>query len=71
MIIETDEGFVVLKEYRYPIKSWSYEFAAGIIDATETSAEVAVREVKEETGFILDEKRVLENFIYHLAQLMK
>lgn len=54
-IVETEQGFVVLKEYRYPIKSWTYEFAAGIIDEGETPAEAAIREIKEETGFIADE----------------
>lgn len=62
VIIETEKGFVVLKEYRYPIKSWSYEFAAGIIDEGEAPAEAAVREVKEETGFIVDEIKSLGEF---------
>lgn len=61
-IIETEKGFVVLKEYRYPIKSWSYEFAAGIIDEGETPSEAAAREVKEETGFIADEIKSLGEF---------
>lgn len=51
-----------MKEYRYPIKSWSYEFAAGIIDEGETPAEAAIREVKEETGFIVDEIKSLGTF---------
>ena len=62
VIIETPEGFAVLKEYRYPIKSWSYEFAAGVIDEGEQPCEAAVREVKEETGFIVDEIRSLGEF---------
>lgn len=61
-IIETEKGFVVLKEYRYPIKSWTYEFAAGIIDEGETPVEAAIREIKEETGFIADEIKELGIF---------
>ncbi|MGN0183196.1 MAG: NUDIX hydrolase [Candidatus Ornithomonoglobus sp.] len=61
-IIETEKGFVVLKEYRYPIKSWTYEFAAGIIDEGETPSEAAIREIKEETGFIADEIKELGIF---------
>lgn len=62
VIIETEEGFVVLKEYRYPIKSWSYEFAAGIIDAGELPEEAAVREIREETGFVVDKIESLGDF---------
>lgn len=62
VIIDTPEGFAVLREYRYPIKSWSYEFAAGIIDDGETPAEAAIREVKEETGFIAEEIKCLGAF---------
>ena len=54
VIIEMPQGFAVLKEYRYPIKSWSYEFAAGVIDDGESPEEAAVREVAEETGYIVD-----------------
>lgn len=62
VIIDTPDGFAVLKEYRYPIKSWSYEFVVGIIDDGETPAEAAIREVKEETGFIVDEITSLGEF---------
>ena len=62
VIIETPEGFVVLKEYRYPIKSWSYEFTSGIIDEGEQAEDAAIREVKEETGFIVDEIKSLGEF---------
>ncbi len=55
VIVETEIGFVVLKEYRYPIKKWSYEFAAGIIDDGENPIDAAIREVKEETGYVADE----------------
>lgn len=55
VIVETEKGFVVLREYRYPIKEWSYEFAAGIIDDGELTIDAAVREVKEETGYVADE----------------
>ena len=62
VIIEYDGKFAVLKEYRYPIKSWSYEFAAGIIDEGETPAQAAKREAEEETGFVVDEIKDLGEF---------
>ena len=55
VIIRTADGFVLLKEYRYPIKSWTYEFAAGVIDEGECPEDTARREVMEETGFVADE----------------
>ena len=62
VVTETEKGFVLLREYRYPIKQWSYEFAAGIIDRGETPEQVAVREVREETGFITDKITLLGEF---------
>ena len=61
-IVETPSGFVVLKEYRYPIRSWSYEFVAGMIDDGETPEEAAIREIKEETGFVVDNIKSLGSF---------
>lgn len=54
VIIKVGSEFVVLKEYRYPIKQWSYEFCAGMIDDGETPYAAARREVEEETGYIPD-----------------
>ena len=41
---------VVTREYRVPLADIEYGFPAGIVDAGETPAEAAVRELKEETG---------------------
>lgn len=62
VIVETPDGFVLLKEYRYPIKSWTYEFTAGCIDEGESPEEAARREIKEETGYIADEIISLGDF---------
>lgn len=62
VIIETPDGFALLKEYRYPIKAWSYEFAAGIIDEGESPEDAARREVAEETGYVADELMSLGEF---------
>ena len=62
VIVKTPKGFAVLKEYRYPIKQFSYEFAAGIIDDGETPKDAAIREVKEETGFVADKIESLGEF---------
>lgn len=62
VIIKTGDKYVLLKEYRYPIKQWTYEFAAGIIDDGEQPVDAAKREVEEETGYVADKITELGEF---------
>ncbi len=48
---EDPSKIVLIRQYRYPIGDYLYELPAGLIDAGETAAEAAVREMREETGF--------------------
>ena len=49
-----DRGRVVLvRQYRYPVDAYVYEFPSGIVDPGESYREAAVREMKEETGLLL------------------
>lgn len=41
----------VLKQFRPPIANYCLELPAGLVDAGETAAQAAVRELKEETGY--------------------
>ena len=50
---EKKDRVVLVKQYRYPIDGFIYEFPAGLVDAGETYHEAAVREAKEETGLVL------------------
>lgn len=45
------DKIVMVKHYRYPIKSYSLELPAGHVKGDETPEECAIRELKEETGF--------------------
>lgn len=45
------DKLVLVKQYRYPIKSISLELPAGHVKSNETSEECVLRELKEETGF--------------------
>ena len=51
---EARDRVVMIRQFRYPIGGWVYEFPSGIIDPGETYREAAVREFREETGLQLD-----------------
>ncbi len=56
-IVKGDDGVdrvVLIRQYRYPIDDFIYEFPAGLVDAGEDFATAAVRELKEETGLTLE-----------------
>lgn len=44
------DQLVMIRQYRYPLDAWIYEFPAGLIDEGESPSQAAVREMKEETG---------------------
>ncbi|MDD3403896.1 MAG: NUDIX hydrolase [Hespellia sp.] len=49
------EGKVVLiRQYRYPLGGYIYEFPAGLVDDGEDMMEAGIREMKEETGLTLE-----------------
>ena len=43
---------VLVKQYRPPLDAFTIELPAGLIDAGETPQQCAIRELKEETGYI-------------------
>ena len=47
---ENKDKVVLVKQYRYPIDSYIYEFPAGLCEKGEDYREAAVRELHEETG---------------------
>ena len=56
MILHDESGELILlsREFRMATGEWVYNFPAGLIDAGEDAASAAVRELREETGLVLN-----------------
>lgn len=54
VIPETNDVFLMVKQWRHGSKCLSIEFPGGVIDDGETPLEAAHRELKEETGYVTD-----------------
>lgn len=50
---EKRDKVALVRQYRYPIDDYIYEFPAGLVDEGENMVEAAVREMQEETGLNL------------------
>ena len=50
---EKKDRVVLVRQYRYAIDSYIYEFPAGLVEPGEDYREAAIREMKEETGLTL------------------
>ena len=47
---EEKDKVVLIRQYRYPIGGYVYEFPAGLVEPGEDMLEAGIREMKEETG---------------------
>lgn len=47
---EEKDHLVLIRQYRYPVGGYVYEFPAGLVEPGEEPAQAAVREIFEETG---------------------
>ena len=59
---ENHDKVVLIRQYRYTIADYVYEFPAGLVEEDEEYHEAAVREMKEETGLTLEPLTVKEGF---------
>lgn len=48
-----DDRIVLVRQYRYPVGGYVYEFPAGLVEPGENVQEAAIREMYEETGLEL------------------
>jgi len=60
VIVQNDEGHILVeKQYRWGVSDFVYEIPAGFINDGEPPLEAAIREVKEETGYVLKNVKLL------------
>jgi ADP-ribose pyrophosphatase len=53
---------VLVRQYRYPWQTASWELPSGIIDPGESSESAAIREIREETGYTVDNLEFILRF---------
>ena len=59
---EKRDRVVLIRQYRYPIGTYAYEFPAGLVEKGEDYHDSAVRELYEETGLTLTPLEVDEAY---------
>lgn len=65
VVVTKDKKILLHKEYRYPIHTYSWEIQGGGIDAGETPAQAAVRELQEEAGITVSEDQLISLGTYY------
>ena len=54
---EKKDKIVLIKQFRYPINAYVYEFPAGLVEpGEELMAQAGIREIYEETGLVFEPK---------------
>ena len=68
---EKRDKVVLIRQYRYALGGYIYEFPAGLVEAGEDFHQAAIREMKEETGLDLNRckwMRLMKNRILLLLE---
>lgn len=55
---ESKDKLVLIRQFRYPLNDYVYEFPAGLVEAGEDMFEAGIREIYEETGLQFEPKKV-------------
>lgn len=55
---EQKDKIVLIRQFRYPINDYIYEFPAGLVEDDEDMFEAGIREIYEETGLSFTPKKV-------------
>ncbi|MBQ7774330.1 MAG: NUDIX hydrolase [Lachnospiraceae bacterium] len=59
---ENKDKVVLIKQFRYPINAYVYEFPAGLVEQGEDMFEAGIREIYEETGLTFVPKKVSDAY---------
>jgi ADP-ribose pyrophosphatase len=59
---EKQDHVILVRQYRYSIDDYIYEFPAGLVESDENYKDAAIREMKEETGLTLETIEVDEMY---------
>ena len=59
---ENKDKVVLIRQFRYPLNDYVYEFPAGLVEPGEDMFEAGVREIYEETGLQFVPKKVSEAY---------
>lgn len=59
---EKRDKVVLVKQFRYSISDYIYEFPAGLVDGDEDFHDAGIRELKEETGLLFTPLKVDESY---------
>ena len=64
--VEDTEELVLVEQFRYSATrtgdAWMLEIIAGLLEKGEKPLEAAIREVKEETGYLVDDLKKIHHF---------
>lgn len=60
VLIVLGQKVLLVRQYRYAVGSWQDELVAGGIESGESPREAALREMREETGFVVDPRHMVE-----------
>src|SRR6185312_13276482 len=64
IVITKEKKIVLVRQYRYAAQDFFLEIPAGKTEENETFENAIVRELREETGFISEEKPILLGEFY-------
>lgn len=60
--VDEDNNILLVKQYRKPVEKILYEIPAGSLEISENPREGAIRELKEETGYIAKNIEYVQEF---------